>query len=139
MLNNTNQQNRPLLLTAQHCIGDQNDADKTIFVFGYESPWCDGPDGRVYHSLSGSVLRSTNTDIDFSLVELNTFPPLVYKPYLAGWDVSGSVPFHLAAIHHPMGDVKKISIDPDSAVTSTFNNMLANSFWQDTSVERRNN
>lgn len=130
LLNNTNQQNRPLLLTAEHCIVDQNDADKTIFVFGYESPWCNGPDERVSHSLSGSVLRSTNTEIDFSLVELKTFPPLVYKPYLAGWDVSGSVPAHTSSIHHPMGDVKKLAIDLDPPVTGTFTNMPANSFWK---------
>ena len=130
LLNNTNQQNRALMLTAQHCIADQNDADKTIFVFGYESPWCNGPDGRVYHSLSGSVLRSTNTEIDFSVVELNTFPPLVYKPYLAGWDISGTVPSHTSAIHHPMGDVKKLSIDLDPPVNGTFNSMPASTSWK---------
>ncbi len=130
LLNNTNQQNRPFLLTAQHCITDQNGAAKTLFVFGYESPWCSGPDGRVSHSLSGSVLRSTNADIDFSLVELNTFPPLVYKPYLAGWDVSGTAPTHTAAIHHPIGDVKKISIDLDPPVSSAFTNMPDNSAWK---------
>ncbi|MBA4321958.1 MAG: hypothetical protein C0408_04000, partial [Odoribacter sp.] len=130
LLNNTNLENRPFLLTAQHCIVDQNDADKTIFVFGYESPWCTGPDGRVSHSLSGSVLRSTNVQIDFSLVELNTFPPFVYKPYLSGWDVSGVIPSRSSSIHHPMGDVKKISVDLDPPVTGTFNNMLSNSFWR---------
>jgi lysyl endopeptidase len=130
LLNNTNQQNRPFLLTAQHCIVDQNDADKSIFVFGYESPWCSGPDGSVSHSLSGSELMSTNTEIDFSLVELKTFPPMVYKPYLAGWDVSGSIPSYTATIHHPMGDVKKISIDNDPPVTGTFTNMPSNSFWK---------
>ena len=130
LLNNTNQQNRPLLLTAQHCIADQIDADKTIFVFGYESPWCGGPDGRVYHSLSGSVLRSVNIDVDFSLVELNTFPPIVYRPYLSGWNISGDIPTHTAAIHHPMGDVKKVSIDLDSPVSGTFNSMPTNSEWK---------
>lgn len=130
LLNNTSQQNRPLLITAQHCIVDQNDADRTIFVFGYESPWCNGPDGRVSHSLSGSALRSTNMEIDFSMVELNTFPPFVYKPYLAGWDISGSVPAHTVSIHHPMGDVKKMAIDLDPPVTATFNNMPANSSWK---------
>jgi lysyl endopeptidase len=130
LLNNTNQENRPLLLTAQHCIADQNDADKSIFVFGYESPWCNGPDGKVSHSLSGSVLRSTNTEVDFSVVELNTFPPFTYRPYLAGWDVSGIAPAKTYAIHHPMGDVKKISIDLDPPVTATFTNMPANSSWK---------
>jgi lysyl endopeptidase len=130
LVNNTNQQNRPLLLTAQHCIADQNDADRTIFVFGYESPWCNGPDGRISHSLSGSVLRSKNTEIDFSLVELNTFPPLVYKPYLAGWDVTGSVPSHTVAIHHPEGDVKKLAVDLDPPVSDSFSGAPASSAWK---------
>ncbi len=129
-LNNTNQQNRALFMTANHCIVDQNDADKTVFVFGYESPWCKGPDGSVAHSLTGSTLRSTNVTVDFSIVELLTFPPFVYRPYLAGWDVSGAVPSGTAAIHHPMGDVKKISIDVNSPVTATFTNMPPNSSWQ---------
>jgi lysyl endopeptidase len=129
-LNNTNQQNRALFITANHCIVDQNDADKTVFVFGYESPWCKGPDGRVSHSFTGSTLRSTNATIDFSLVELVTFPPFIYRPYLAGWDVTGSIPTNTAAIHHPMGDVKKISVDVNSPVTGTFTNMPANSSWQ---------
>jgi lysyl endopeptidase len=130
LLNNTNQENTPLLLTAQHCIVNQNDADKTIFVFGYESPWCDGPDGRVTHSISGALLRSTNPDIDFSLVQLNTFPPIAYKPYFAGWDVSGNIPAHTISIHHPLGDVKKISIDNQPPVSGTFTGMPANSSWR---------
>jgi lysyl endopeptidase len=130
LVNNTNQENRALLITAQHCIANQNDADKSIFVFGYESPWCNGPDGRVYHSLSGSVLRSTNADVDFSIVELNTFPPYVYKPYLAGWDISGAIPVQTSAIHHPLGDVKKISVDLDQPVSATFSSMPANSAWK---------
>jgi lysyl endopeptidase len=130
LVNNTNQQNRPLLLTAQHCIVDQNDANKSLFVFGYESPWCGGPDGRVTHSLSGSVLRSTNANIDFSLVELSSFPPFVYRPYLAGWDVSGIIPQNTVAVHHPDGDVKKISVDLNQPVTSTFTGYLTDGFWK---------
>lgn len=130
LLNNTSQQNTPLLLTAQHCIVNQNDADKTIFVFGYESPWCNGPDGRVTHSISGSMLRSTNAEIDFSLVELAKFPPIAYKPYFAGWDVFGTVPTHTVSIHHPMGDVKKLSVDLNPPVTGTFLDMPANAFWK---------
>jgi lysyl endopeptidase len=134
LLNNTNHQNRALFLTAHHCIADQNDADKSVFLFGYESPWCKGPDGRVYHSVSGSTLRSTNPEsditVDFSLVELNTFPPMVYKPYLAGWDVSGTIPTRTVTIHHPMGDVKKISLDLDPPVNGTFPEMLSNGFWR---------
>ena len=136
MINNTNQQNVPYLLTAQHCIGTKEDAEKTIFVFGYESPWCDGPDGRVSHSLSGSILKATNQIIDFSLIQLSTFPPLLYKPYLAGWDISGLVPVKSISIHHPQGDVKKISVDNNPPVSSSFGredaigSFTANGFWK---------
>ena len=130
LLNNTNQQNQPLLATAQHCILSQADADRSVFVFGYESPWCDGPDGRVSHSLSGSLLRSTNDYIDFTMVELNDFPPVTYKPYFAGWDVTGNTPVSSASIHHPQGDVKKISKDYNSPSTSSFSTFKPNSFWQ---------
>jgi lysyl endopeptidase len=130
LLNNTNQQNIPYLLTAQHCIASQEDASKTIFVFGYESPWCNGPDGRVSHSLSGSSLTATNVAIDFTLVQLSIFPPLVYEPYMAGWDISGLVPVKSVSIHHPWGDVKKISIDNDPPVSSSFSSFTANGFWK---------
>lgn len=130
LVNNTNQQNRALLVTAQHCIVTEDDAVKSVFVFGYESPWCDGPDGRVLHSISGSSVRSTNESIDFTLVELTSFPPYTYKPYLAGWDVTGAIPQKTATIHHPQGDVKKITIDQNQPVTSSFLQYASNSFWK---------
>ena len=128
MINNTNQQNIPYMLTGFHCIGTKLEAAKTIFVFGYESPWCNGPDGRVSHSISGSKLTASNNQIDFSLVEMSTFPPLVYKPYLAGWDVSGIAPVNTTSIHHPQGDVKKISIDNNSPVSASYGTYAANGF-----------
>ena len=130
LLNNTNQQNQPLLATAQHCIVNQDDASKSIFVFGYESPWCDGPDGRVSHSLAGAVLRSTNDNIDFSLVELNDFPPVTYRPYFAGWDVTGNIPQRTVTIHHPQRDVMKISKDKDPPVSTSFSDFIPNAFWK---------
>ena len=131
LVNNTNQQNRALLVTAQHCITSDNDAANSIFVFGYESPWCSGPDGHAYHSISGGVIRSTNINIDFSLVELSSFPPFTYHPYLAGWDVTGAVPDSTVAIHHPLGDVKKISKDLNQPVTGTYSaDYTTNGFWR---------
>lgn len=130
LVNNTSQQNRALLVTAEHCIENDDQAAKTIFVFGYESPWCDGPDGRTLHSISGSSLLARNKAIDFSLVELSSFPPVTFKPYLAGWDVRGSIPLKSAVIHHPQGDVKKITLDDNSPQTSSFLDFTANGFWK---------
>ncbi|MFN8239499.1 MAG: trypsin-like peptidase domain-containing protein [Bacteroidales bacterium] len=130
LVNNTNQQNKAILITASHCITTSDDASKSLFVFGYESGYCSGYDGRVLHSISGSVLRAVNTEVDFAVVELSSFPPMTYKPYLAGWDVTGTAPSSSVSIHHPLGDVKKISTDNNTAFSSTYTGLLANGCWR---------
>jgi len=131
LVNNTNHENKAYLITANHCITSSSDAANSVFYFGYESPWCKGPDGYVYHSISGSTLKASNGEIDFSLVELSSFPPFTYHPYLAGWDVSGTIPNKTVAIHHPMGDVKKISVDNNQPVNGTYSaDYKSNGFWK---------
>jgi hypothetical protein len=131
LVNNTGSEYKAYVLTANHCIETESQAANTIFVFNYQSPWCDGPDLTNMHSLAGSALRAENPDIDFSLVELNQFPSLVFKPYFSGWDVTLTTPSNTFAIHHPEGDVMKISIDDNAPVTSSYpiSGFVSNSFW----------
>ena len=42
-------------------------------------------------------------------MELSAPPPINYNVYYAGWDRSGGVPDYQIGIHHPNGDLKKIS------------------------------
>ncbi len=120
MVNNVKKDGKPFLLTANHCIENQSQANTAIAVFNYESPWCDGLiDGTVNQSVSGAELKATNTKIDFSLVMLSKAPPMNYQPYYAGWNILGITPTRTVSIHHPSGDVKKISVDNDSPVTGT--------------------
>lgn len=128
MVNNTSQENIPYLISAQHVI--EGNPSNTVYFFGYESPWCDGPDGRTTFSLSGATLISTNEEIDFTLVRLSEFPPILYKPYLAGWDASGILSENQVTIHHPSWDVKKISVDNDPPVISTFPDKYPSGFWK---------
>lgn len=132
MVNNTGINYKAYLLTANHCIENATKAASTIFVFNYQSPWCDGPDITNLHSASGSLLRATNPDIDFSLVELSHFPSLVYKPFFSGWDITTTTPSTTFAIHHPEGDVKKISIDSNSPTTASYpaGGYVTNGFWR---------
>ncbi|MCD4770477.1 MAG: T9SS type A sorting domain-containing protein [Bacteroidales bacterium] len=130
MVNNIRQENIPYLISAQHVIPYEQYATNSVYIFGYESPWCDGPDGRITYSLSGASLISTNEEIDFTLVKLSEFPPILYKPYLLGWDASGTLPQHQVTIHHPSGDVKKISVDDDPPIISTFPDKYENGFWK---------
>jgi lysyl endopeptidase len=132
LVNNTGSDCKAYVLTAEHCISNSSNAANTIFVFNYQSPWCEGQDLTNMHSLSGSLLRATNPDIDFTLVELNQFPSLVFKPYLSGWDVTTTVPSNTYTLHHPEGDVMKISIDDTQPVTSSYpvTGYVANGFWR---------
>jgi V8-like Glu-specific endopeptidase len=125
LVNNTNQDQEPYILTANHCINTQNLADNTVFVFNYESKNCNGEDGSVAHSISGAELLSTKNKttegyLDFTLVRLSVDIPEVFEPYFAGWDVTGSLRDTVVAIHHPNGDVKKVSGSYQELVTATF-------------------
>ncbi|KPK86591.1 MAG: hypothetical protein AMS27_04690 [Bacteroides sp. SM23_62_1] len=127
LLNTPDLTPEPYILTVAHCIGSQNEASKSIFYFNYESPECDGPDGSINHSISGSQLIATgdtlgdnlNRDsLDFSLVKLTVTPPDSFSVFLAGWNRDTTAASQTASIHHPHGDVKKISFDYDKPVTS---------------------
>jgi lysyl endopeptidase len=132
LVNNTGSDYKAYVLTANHCIDSSSLAENTIFVFNYISPWCDGPDLSNIHSISGSLLRAANAEIDFTLVELSQFPSLVYKPYFAGWDITSTVPSNTYTLHHPEGDVMKISIDDNSPITASYpvSGYVSNGFWR---------
>jgi len=109
LINNTSEDNTPYILTAAHCICEQDDAENSIYIFNYESPSCSGVDGSVTQSISGADVRATSTPSDFSLLELSLMPPSSYNVYYAGWDRENSITTGGVGIHHPFGDVKKIS------------------------------
>lgn len=129
LLNNSNQENIAYSLTAEHVVENEFDAISSVSIFKYESPWCDGPDGPTTYSISGADLISRNENMDFSLIRLSEFPPIVYKPYLSGWSASSTIPTSQSTIHHPSGDVKKISVDYDPPGIGTFQSLQSDGFW----------
>jgi hypothetical protein len=114
LVNNTGYDGTPYILTAEHCISSQQYANLSVFLFNYESPDCFGEDGSKSMSIAGSDFLAVGDSIDFSLVRLSTAPPLSYEPYYAGWDRSDNIPPSTSTIHHPFGDVKKITIDKEA-------------------------
>ena len=79
MVNNTNKDATPYMLTAGHCIEDSSDAAQTIAIFNYESPYCNGPDGFTNQTISGASLKASLSDkLDFSLIRLSAIPPFYY-------------------------------------------------------------
>jgi V8-like Glu-specific endopeptidase len=109
LVNNTRQDGAYYILTAGHCINREDEANAAVFYFDYESPYCDGPDGKAMKSLSGATLKATGDNLDFSLLELLEPIPYHYNAYYAGWDYTGKAPVSGFTIHHPNGDVKKYS------------------------------
>lgn len=120
LINNTSQDGRPYLLTANHCIGNDRQAASSLFLFNYESPYCGALDGDITNSISGSTLRATLDSLDFTLVELTVEPPPSFRPFYSGWNHSGHLTDTAACIQHPKGDIKKISIDYDTPSISSF-------------------
>jgi len=113
LVNNTAYDGTPYVITAEHCLNQQYYADRTVFQFNYESADCFGEDGPLDMSISGSEVISHGDSVDFSLIELSSIPPLNFDAYYAGWSRSDFQTTATATIHHPFGDVKKISLDDD--------------------------
>ncbi len=120
LINNARNNGKPYLLTANHCLPTDYEARTAIYYFNYESPTCKGPDGDLSQSISGSEILATTYELDFCLVKLSKPPPMTYQPYFSGWDVTTDAPTKSVCIHHPLGDVKKISFYNDVAVTGDF-------------------
>jgi lysyl endopeptidase len=132
LVNNTGTELKAYILTANHCLSSSLEASGSLFIFNYLSPWCDGPDIDITHSISGAALLATNSTVDFTLLELSSFPPIVFKPYLAGWNISEAAAENTFVLHHPSGDVMKVSYDDDSPVSASYptGSFLSNGFWE---------
>jgi hypothetical protein len=135
LVNQATDDKKPYLLTAHHCISTEDMAQKTVFSFNYESPSCKEAAPMVIKPITGASLLATKKELDFTLLELAEDVPVGYNPYYAGWDASGNVPEKGTGIHHPYGDVKKISVhqsvDPETGrktplVSGTFEDAATN-------------
>ncbi|MCD4683524.1 MAG: PKD domain-containing protein, partial [Bacteroidales bacterium] len=101
-----------------------SDRNQWIFYFNYESSGCSNPGSSPgYNSKTGATLKARG-DIDggsdFQLVQINSAISSYYNIYYNGWDRSGSSSSSGVAIHHPAGDIKKIS---------TYNSTLTSATW----------
>jgi PKD repeat protein len=157
LVNTTNNSGTPYFLTADHCRGTPNAvpaepfasaADMLLwqFYFKYETVNCTGSPQPGYSTLTGCELKASSPidgGSDFCLVLLSTTPPQSYNPYYNGWDRTNTAATSGVGIHHPAGDVKKISTYSASATTGTFNGgtgltCQTNAHWNVTYVATTN-
>lgn len=121
-VNNTNNDGRPLLLSANHCFRNR-DPETVVAWFNWQSETCEDPVTPPPHNaLSGAVLLSRNSTSDFLLMEMNHSIPESYNPYFAGWnrDLAEELDETLIGIHHPRGDIKKFSYSESGVQASSY-------------------
>jgi lysyl endopeptidase len=132
LVNNTAGDKTPYVLTANHCVSDQFDADRTVFIFGFEDEDCVEQTNHNYLTLNGASLRASSSEHDFSILELYAKPPLEFRPYYAGWDIADQYLTGVSCIHHAQGGPKKVSISNGTVVTSNLedgSSRAPNAFW----------
>ncbi len=121
LINNVAQDQKPYIISAAHCYDNWDDALTTVYSFNYESPYCAPLDGDPSNAISGAVMKAHFDSLDFALAELDFVPPPQFRPYYVGWNNSGLMSDTSVTIHHPWGDIKKISIDYEKPTFSDFN------------------
>tara|TARA_B100000795_G_scaffold188846_1_gene143702 strand:- start:1549 stop:3198 length:1650 start_codon:yes stop_codon:yes gene_type:complete len=126
MVNNTAGDKKPFLLTANHCLQNSNPTYWSVrFNWMSPSPICGDEtpsvDLQTNFTISGAILRANNSLSDFALVELVNPVPPSWDIVFAGWDKSDETPLFEVGIHHPNGDIMKLSRDDDGAVKENAN------------------
>ncbi len=131
MVNNTCNLNIPYFLTANHVYLSDNNVAQWRFVFQYWSPQCTPSQDDLSNILfNGSTLRANNALSDFCLVELNQTPDISTNITYAGWNNGLVANAGVAGIHHPDGDVMKISQDNNPIIRSGGNVYNNATHWE---------
>ena len=119
LVNNTNQDGRPLFLTANHCGVDAANAPSLVAYWNYENDRCRPVDsaengkagnGRLEVFNTGAGVLASSSATDMTLLELDEPVNPAANAYFAGWSAETKLPTGLVAIvHHPNLDEKRIS------------------------------
>ena len=155
LINNTSQNCKPLFLTALHCgpTADVSVANMNLwkFYFNYEAVGCTNPSsvGTLANNfITGCVRLADSNDnsngnitkSDFLLVQLGTLAneattiatlkTPAFNAYWNGWDANTAAAASGVGIHHPAGDLKKISTFSAAPTSTTYSGSTANTHWK---------
>ena len=110
MINNTANDGRQLVMSANHC-GTMNNA---VFRFNYQRSGCNSGGSPTNQSVQGSTQLATATSSDFRLAVITPTIPVSYGATFGGWNRGAAAASNTIGIHHPSGCPKKISFDNHS-------------------------
>jgi lysyl endopeptidase len=102
-----NTQAKPYMLTANHCLSDQREANTVVSFWQFEAGSCGSRAIPSFQRITDGV-RLTYADArsDVALAEMYSSPPS--NALLAGWSADpGRRGTSVMTLHHPNGDLKK--------------------------------
>lgn len=138
LLNTSRYDNSPYFLTADHCGPNSTIAElnQWVFYFNYEGPDCKDPtNDTAFNSrvMVGATKKARSGgagfESDFKLLLLNESIPLSYNPYFNGWSAKDISSDSGVTIHHPQGDIRKISTYKTPLLSSNWGN-IPNTHWK---------
>lgn len=140
VINNTAQDCTPYILSADHCGGDASTSEylQWVFYFNYESPNCINPASEgtlASQTMTGCEVTAKGgqggtAGSDFHLIRLTNEIPIAYNTYYNGWNRENDGASNGVSIHHPAGDIKKISTFNTPLTTSDWNGSGFDSHWE---------
>lgn len=151
VVNNTALDCKPLFLTALHCGENATAANMNQwkFYFRYEAPTCTNPNtaGTLDdYFITGCVRLSDSNDgggasgSDFLLVQMGTLANQAatittlksanFNCYWNGWDANNTATTGGVGIHHPAGDIKKISTFNGNTISTSWGGSVSNTHWR---------
>lgn len=136
LINNVRQDCTPYFLTADHCGQNSSTSDLTqwVFYFNYESATCATQSTEpVSSTMTGCTLKAHggnggNSGSDFYLVQISGTPS--FNPYFNGWDRNTAGSANGVGIHHPDGDIMKISTYTSTLTSASYGGSVPNTHWQ---------
>ncbi len=150
LINNTAQDCTPYFLTALHCgvTTSASQMNQWRFYFRYESPNCNNPSSAGTlddYFITGCVRIADsgdgggNSGSDFLLVKLgnstnqttviNNLKSSNFNAYWVGWNANATATTGGASIHHPAGDIKKLSTFTGTTVSTQWGS-ASGSHWR---------
>ena len=151
VVNNTALDCKPLFLTALHCgvSATAGNMNQWKFYFRYEALTCTNPSvaGTLDdYFITGCVRMADSNDgggtsgSDFLLVQMGTLANQAatittmksanFNCYWNGWDANNTATTGGVGIHHPAGDIKKISTFNGTTVSTTWGGSVSNTHWR---------
>jgi len=133
LINNTQDQGRPLVLTAAHCIESEEDLKSIVVTFGKRKLLRNQAYNGLKWSTTGASLLSSSRDLDFALLELESKIPAYVSPIFLGWNKSISQPALIFSIHSTdFGDAQYVfsMVKPSLATFGGLYNAVDSGHWK---------